>query len=119
MVVKITHKTGKTAKLENTGQHQAKPKAGAKNSSQWQKGVSGNPKGKPKGATNHATRAMEKLLDGQGEAITLAGIFGVHNKPENYAVQFIAYAYWYNRKHCGARGPRWSRRAVCSPDRIG
>lgn len=37
---------------------------------QFKPGQSGNPKGKPKGARNRITRAMEELLDQDGEAIT-------------------------------------------------
>jgi hypothetical protein len=37
---------------------------------QFQKGQSGNPHGKPKGALNHATRAAQMLLDGEANAIT-------------------------------------------------
>jgi hypothetical protein len=33
-------------------------------------GQSGNPAGKPKGARNHATRAVLALLDGEAEALT-------------------------------------------------
>ena len=36
----------------------------------FQKGQSGNPKGRPKGARNKATLAMESLLDGEAEALT-------------------------------------------------
>lgn len=35
-------------------------------------GQSGNPSGKPKGARNHATRAVLKLIEGGAEEITLA-----------------------------------------------
>lgn len=35
-------------------------------------GQSGNPAGKPKGARNHATRAVLKLIDGGAEEITMA-----------------------------------------------
>ena len=36
----------------------------------FQPGQSGNPKGKPKGAKNHATRLAESLLDGDTEKLT-------------------------------------------------
>lgn len=36
----------------------------------FRKGQSGNPKGKPKGTLNHATRAVMVLLDGEAEALT-------------------------------------------------
>ena len=36
----------------------------------FRKGQSGNPKGKPKGTLNHATRAVMALLDGEAEALT-------------------------------------------------
>lgn len=36
----------------------------------WPKGVSGNPKGKPKGCLNKATRAAQVLLKGEAEALT-------------------------------------------------
>lgn len=35
-------------------------------------GQSGNPAGKPKGARNHATRAVLKLIEGGAEEITIA-----------------------------------------------
>lgn len=35
-------------------------------------GQSGNPAGKPKGARNHATRAILKLIEGGAEEITIA-----------------------------------------------
>lgn len=34
------------------------------------KGQSGNPAGKPPGAVNHATRAVQELLDGEAEKLT-------------------------------------------------
>jgi hypothetical protein len=37
-------------------------------------GKSGNPSGKPKGARNKTTLAMEALLDGEAEAITRKAI---------------------------------------------
>ena len=39
----------------------------------FQPGQSGNPKGKPKGAKNHATRLAESLLDGETEKLTEEG----------------------------------------------
>lgn len=36
----------------------------------FRKGQSGNPKGKPKGALNRATRAVQALLDGEAEGLT-------------------------------------------------
>jgi hypothetical protein len=36
----------------------------------FQKGKSGNPSGRPKGARNKATLAMEALLNGEAEALT-------------------------------------------------
>src|SRR3984893_11858370 len=35
----------------------------------FEPGQSGNPNGRPKGARNHVTRALETLIDGQGEAL--------------------------------------------------
>ncbi|OKO69707.1 DUF5681 domain-containing protein [Bradyrhizobium sp. AS23.2] len=40
----------------------------------FQKGQSGNPTGRPKGARNVTTLAMEALLDGQAEALTQKAI---------------------------------------------
>jgi hypothetical protein len=36
----------------------------------FEKGRSGNPAGRPRGLRNHATRAMQQLLDGESEALT-------------------------------------------------
>ncbi len=47
---------------EKTGKKQDK--------SQWPKGVSGNPDGRPKGAKNKTTLMAQALLDGEAEAIT-------------------------------------------------
>jgi hypothetical protein len=51
---------------ENTGSKQAK--------SQFKPGQSGNPKGRPKGARNKTTLAVEALLEGQHAALTQAAI---------------------------------------------
>ena len=40
----------------------------------WKAGQSGNPKGRPKGARNKATMAIEALLDGEAEALTRKAI---------------------------------------------
>lgn len=40
----------------------------------FQAGQSGNPEGRPKGARNRATLALEELLDGQAEALTQKAI---------------------------------------------
>ena len=40
----------------------------------FQKGQSGNPAGKPKGARNKATLAVEALLDGEAEELTRKAI---------------------------------------------
>ncbi len=40
----------------------------------YQPGQSGNPKGRPKGARNKTTLAVEALLDGEAEAITRKAI---------------------------------------------
>ncbi len=46
---------------DNTGEIQGR---------RFQKGQSGNPRGRPKGSRNKATLAVQKLLDGEAEAIT-------------------------------------------------
>ena len=43
---------------------------GRKQGGQWLPGESGNPDGRPKGARNKTTLAVEVLLDGEAEAIT-------------------------------------------------
>jgi Family of unknown function (DUF5681) len=50
---------------ENTGQKQA---------GRFRKGKSGNPAGKPPGARNKTTLAMEALLDGEADAIVRKAI---------------------------------------------
>ena len=40
----------------------------------WEKGQSGNVKGKPKGSLNKVTLAIQSLLDGEGEALTRKAI---------------------------------------------
>ena len=50
---------------ENTGQKQ---------DTRFQPGQSGNPEGRPRGARNKATLALENLLDGQAEALTQKAI---------------------------------------------
>lgn len=40
----------------------------------WRPGQSGNPNGRPKGARNMATRAVEALLDGEAEALSRKAI---------------------------------------------
>ena len=51
---------------ENTGSNQrGKP---------FQKGHSGNPAGKPKGARHHATRAVLQMLDGEADTLTRKAI---------------------------------------------
>ena len=47
---------------ENSGPHQA--------DGRFQPGQSGNPVGKPKGARNHATRAVLEMLDGEADKLT-------------------------------------------------
>ncbi len=50
---------------ENTGEIQVR-----NNNGTFHKGNSGNPGGKPKGARNKTTLAIQELLDGEAEAIT-------------------------------------------------
>lgn len=40
----------------------------------WGPGVSGNPRGRPKGSRNHTTRIVQALLDHEGEIITRTAI---------------------------------------------
>jgi uncharacterized protein DUF5681 len=53
-----------TKSTENSGRHQG----------QFKPGQSGNPSGKPKGARNKVTLALEALLDGEAEALTKKAI---------------------------------------------
>jgi hypothetical protein len=48
--------------------------AGKKQGSKWKIGQSGNPAGKKPGTRHRATLAVEKLLDGEGEALTRKAI---------------------------------------------
>ena len=48
--------------------------AGQKQTGRFQKGKSGNPAGKPRGARNRTTLAMEELLDGEADAIVRKAI---------------------------------------------
>jgi hypothetical protein len=48
--------------------------AGRKQAGRFQKGKSGNPAGKPRGARNRTTLAMEVLLDGEADAIVRKAI---------------------------------------------
>ena len=41
-----------------------------KNTTRFEKGISGNPNGRPKGSRNRSTLAAEALLDGEAEALT-------------------------------------------------
>jgi hypothetical protein len=59
----------KDSNPENTGKKQGKTKAG-----HFPKGTSGNPQGRPLGARNKATLAIEALLEGEAEAITRKAI---------------------------------------------
>lgn len=60
----------KESKLaDNTGEIQANDNKGA-----FKKGQSGNPSGKPKGARNKTTLAIQQLLDGEAVIITRKAI---------------------------------------------
>jgi hypothetical protein len=45
-------------------------KTGKKQTTKFNSGRSGNPNGRPQGSRNKATLAIERLLDGQSEALT-------------------------------------------------
>jgi hypothetical protein len=49
-------------------------KAGREQAGRFEKGRSGNPAGKPRGARHRATLAAEALLDGEAEALTRKAI---------------------------------------------
>src|SRR5215211_4476584 len=59
--------------IENSGEDQS-DRGRRPGNPAWQPGVSGNPDGKPKGARNRTTVAMEALLEGDAEAITQKAI---------------------------------------------
>ncbi|TXN40681.1 hypothetical protein FV232_27155 [Methylobacterium sp. WL30] len=46
----------------------------AENITQFEKGQSGNPSGRPKGSRNRTSLAMEAILEGEGEALTRKAI---------------------------------------------
>ncbi|MGE5548416.1 MAG: DUF5681 domain-containing protein [Solirubrobacterales bacterium] len=48
--------------------------SGKKQNGRFAPGQSGNPNGKPKGARNHATRAVLALLDGDADSLTRKAI---------------------------------------------
>ena len=48
----------------------AEDPAATKNTTRFEKGISGNPNGRPKGSRNRSTLAAEALLDGEAEALT-------------------------------------------------
>jgi Family of unknown function (DUF5681) len=50
------------------------PENAGQNQGRWEKGQSGNPRGKPRGARNRATLLAEALLDGEAEALTRKAI---------------------------------------------
>jgi Family of unknown function (DUF5681) len=50
------------------------PENAGQNQGRWEKGQSGNPRGKPRGARNRATLLAEALLDGEAEALTRTAI---------------------------------------------
>jgi hypothetical protein len=49
-------------------------KTDTKQGARFRKGQSGNPSGRPRGARNKATLAVEALLDGEAEALTRKAI---------------------------------------------
>lgn len=49
-------------------------KTDTKQGARFRKGQSGNPSGRPRGARNKTTRAVEALLDGEAEALTRKAI---------------------------------------------
>jgi Family of unknown function (DUF5681) len=56
--------------LDRSAEHTAQKQRGRP----FQPGQSGNPNGRPKGARNRVTRAVEALIDGQGEAIAAKAV---------------------------------------------
>jgi hypothetical protein len=59
-----------TPVLELSGEQSAQKRRGRP----FEPGQSGNPNGRPKGARNRVTRAIEALIDGQGEAIAAKAV---------------------------------------------
>jgi hypothetical protein len=52
----------------------SEPEEAGRKQGRFVKGRSGNPRGRPKGLRNHASRLVETLLDGEAEALTRKAI---------------------------------------------
>jgi hypothetical protein len=55
---------------DNSGESQGRDRRGRDAKGRWRKGTSGNPSGPPTGSRHRTTRAVEALLDGEGEDLT-------------------------------------------------